>query len=934
MDLDTLEGRLEAAISSGTELRLQANELDLPVLPEMLWPSGGLKIESISYQRISATELLIEGTIELSLLGRGTVRLIAQPAQDPPVRTELSLANSARLAALLDAILPPLDVAKEVFERIQAKAVQWEIPKAGALDVRLDLEGAYEASLAGLSLRLMPDKGRFRFDSAASDVDLTGRIAVGNLESQLIIQVENGKVAIGTHLPELNLRSLASLIGLSLPAFPGLDLLDRALGGLEILFHDGAPMLVFRYDTPLGPSRCLVIKEAGDWAVIAGLHSEALRFSQLNGTLAPLDALTRIIAFGDPVISFADRDLTSVLYPFPNGAWSAHTFQKGVKVNGELLLDDQGLELFGTLFGLKRLPLSVPIGTDWSQLRLAATLDRQISFLGDCAVLHRLSIAVAPDPFRASLSGEVRITLFGAELPPFILGGNLSPADASLFLSAAGVWSKPLGLPVSVQDLTFQISSKPSYGIAGRVALRDRALDVAMEFVAQVPTFFAGQLDGEMPLGNILFDLLEVDLLPSFFQPTIKDFHLYIVPNPAGASVGTRVYPFGLSARGTLSLFGMGFVTDLHLSKTQVRAIGELDGPIRIDPVFRLTGVERPAPSLRVDTAGEPLASLDGRMRFMGMEQSVNAALSSSGFSAKLEEHVGGAHAKLTVTLGDRHVQAAGDIACKVTGSIGPIRLLGGGPDLGTIRIDTGAELTTTVRLEFDGGFAMRVQGRITIVGISTTLPSFTVAIASLEDLPAALLAYLRDHIIELLADVWSDVDRWLRAVAEKLIEGVEDVARTLKEHFQQGSREIADAMLGVLRHTLDQTAQALKGVGETAERIGRIFRDLGHGDAQIAAALKAAAFAPEVIGNALRELGNGVEAIGTLLKDAGFDDGVVDLALRAVFPGIPGVGWPPHIKHVKLPHVKHVKLPHVKHVKLPHVKHVKLPHVKHIKIF
>ncbi|WP_338911921.1 hypothetical protein [Mycetohabitans rhizoxinica] len=870
MDFDALELRLKAAIDSKTALLLQTSELDLPGLPDFLWPQVGLEIAEIAYSRTSPTKLLVEGAIVLPILGPSVVKLVAQLDEDPPVRAELSPRDKAQLVTLLRSILPGLDAFIEVLERIEATALQWEVPQVGAIDVRLDLDGSYETNLASLGLRLSLDKGRFRFDSAAADIGLTGRIRLGDLETGLIVQMENGKVTTSARMAELNLRSLASMIGLSIPTFPGLDLIDQALDELELMFHDGIPMLVFTYGTSIGPARCLVVNEAGDWSVLAALHAKTLRFEQLNGALAPLDSLAHIIEFGDPVISFADRDIVSIRYPFPNATWSALSFQKGLKINGELLLDGFGLDVISKLFGLQRLPLSVPIGTDWSQLRIAGSLDRQIKFLGDFAVLDRLSVAVSPDPFRASLTGEVRVTIFGAQLPTFVLGGNLAPDTASLFLTSEGAWANPLGLPVSIDKLTFQISTMPSYGIAGQIALRDRTLEVAMEFVGQVPTFFAGELKGEMPLGDILFDLLEINILPSYFQPTIKDFTLYIVLNPAGASVGTRLYPFGLSLKGTLSLFGLGFTADLHVSKTQVRAIGELDGPILIDPLFRLTGVDRPAPSLYADTAGNPMVRLDAKMRFLGIEQSVNAVLGSEGFSARLEESLGGADAKLTVTIGEGHAQADGDILCKVAGSIGPIRPVSNGPDLGTIRIDTGAELNATARLELNGAFDMRVQGRITIVGTSVTLPSFSTNISSLEELPAALFTYIRDNITGLLADLWSDPGRWLRAFADKLIEGVEDVARTLKEHFQQGAQEIASGMLNVLGNTVDQTAQALKGLGEAPEQIGRVFHDLGHAGDDIAKALQGAGFAPEVIGNTLRGLGQSAEAVDDILRKIG----------------------------------------------------------------
>jgi len=138
---------------------------------------------------------LVEGTTALPILGPTRVRLVAQPVEDPPVRAELLPTNETQLIRLLETILPWLDGTNDVFNWIETASVQWEMPKVGALDVRLSLAGVYETNLAGISLRMSLDNGRLRFDSAASDVELTGRIALGDIDSELLVQVETVRSA-------------------------------------------------------------------------------------------------------------------------------------------------------------------------------------------------------------------------------------------------------------------------------------------------------------------------------------------------------------------------------------------------------------------------------------------------------------------------------------------------------------------------------------------------------------------------------------------------------------------------------------------------------------------------------------------------------------------------------------------------------------------
>ena len=933
MDLDRLEQQIEASLATHVPVRLSLADLDLPELPAFLWPLAGLQLADAAYERVSSTALAITGHATLPVLGEVDVTIAASTGQ-PPVSAKLDVRQPPDLRALLRSILPVLDVMGEIFEAMQVASVVWQSPTAGSLLVELGLTGRRDWTLAGMSLGVSLQKGRLMFDSGDLDVYLEGRVSLGDVDAPLKVTIANGKVDASAQVPDINLKDLASAMKLPMPALPGLDLVERALDRLEILFREGEPLLVFNYDTPLGLARCVVAKENGEFSLVAGLHAANLRFANLNSALAPLDAVLKIVAFADPAISFASRELPSFPFPVAGGGWRSRRFAKGVQINGELLFDGFGLELIETLFGISRLPLAIPIGGDWSQVRIAAALDHPIKILGDLATVDPFTVSVSPEPLQVAVAGEVLLKLFGAELPRLTLGAALAPGTADLFLVARDAWKEPLGIPVSINEIGFQMSSTPAYGILGTITIQDRKLDVAAQFTGQVPSLFAGKLDGEMPLGDLLFELAGIDLLPDYIQPTIKDFDLYIVLNPVGGSVAGRMYPFGLSLRGTLSLLGLGFTTDLHISKSQIRAKGELDKPIRMEPFFRLSGVDQEAPSFALDTMADPIATVDGRIMLLGLEQTVTARLGTAGFDTLVEQKLGPVEARLAVNFGHGQLAALGDIDCKVTGRIGPIRLFDGGPDLGTISLDTGAELSADIKIVENGPLAMKVGGRITIVGMNVTLPEFAVDVSSLDQLPQALLEYIRDHVVELLGDLFSDVGLWLKAIADKLIESVENVARALSEHFKRTSQQIAEAMLDVLDDTVEVTAKALKDIGEKVEEIGRILNRLGRTDEEVANALRSIGAAPEVIGNVLKELGRGTEEIGKVLKNVGFPDAAVDVALRLVFPGIPGVGWPPHIKHVKLPHVKHVKLPHVKHVKLPHVKHVKVPHLKHVKIF
>ena len=92
--------------------------------------------------------------------------------------------------------------------------------------------------------------------------------------------------------------------------------------------------------------------------------------------------------------------------------------------------------------------------------------------------------------------------------------------------------------------------------------------------------------------------------------------------------------------------------------------------------------------------------------------------------------------------------------------------------------------------------------------------------------------------------------------IADKLITGVANAASVLHGFFHQTADQIGSGLQHVLNQTPTQVAQALKGMGESAQSITSVLKNLGH--------------PPDVISTALKGHGESAEAIAGSLNRPG----------------------------------------------------------------
>jgi ABC-type transporter Mla subunit MlaD len=212
----------------------------------------------------------------------------------------------------------------------------------------------------------------------------------------------------------------------------------------------------------------------------------------------------------------------------------------------------------------------------------------------------------------------------------------------------------------------------------------------------------------------------------------------------------------------------------------------------------------------------------------------------------------------------------------------------------------------------------LAVKGAFEVMGITIQLPTLSLSPKSFADVPQAILDFIAKHAEALFADLLKP-DVWLKAIANAIVEGVENIARGLRDHFQQSAEQIARGLHDTLNYTAEQSAQALQSIQESADNVGRALSSIGVPVGEITTALKTVGYAPEAIGGALKALGQAPDDARKLLEAAGVPAAVVASAINSVFGAVLGGGVfvkiPTPDVFIKVPHLKtpHIKGPHLK---------------------
>jgi len=906
-----------------TELAWLQESLDAVVgAPDLLIDAASLELEPHA--------LLVRGTGDLGPLGRPSVILrLAVSGEHITVALESVGQLEATIAAARGLLAGTLASALEPFDQLSIDTFSLQMaPGGNGFRLHIGLRGTWSPKLGPARFEL----GLSRLEVQRSDGRVRAAISGSLMLSGIRVEARlplDGDLQLEASLDQIDLETIAGAFGLSLRMLPSAIPTRLGKGVLFIGPLSGrAPVVSLHAPLPpLGDVRVVIAEVGAAWTVMVAAELPGdWSFSRLHRALAPLDVLLDVVTFDHPGVVISS--VTQAQFPYPSRAEPSATLavSEGAELRAALALRGFGLDVVADLFKLDRVPLVGDLVGDMSQLSLRGSIRRKLVLVPSLLEVDGFELEIRPTPFSVRLAGVADVSLFGERLPRFLVGMEISEGVTAIVFDTEEPWVRPLGLPkLTIEDLVVELSPAPlAMAFRGQIALRDRRMNVAARFVGHTPTMLVGDLDGEMPLAPTLTDLVGVDLVPAALRLTIQDFHVYVVPNPLGETIGGVHFPRGLSLDGTIRFLGLGFRAVVRVDPDSgVFASGRLAGPIRLDPVLSISDASGGGPYVTLDTTARPILKVSARVGMLGLAQEVDASLDEDGLAFSIQQQLGPVAARLDGRLQEGlALSTEGSADFHLSGSIGPVRLFDGGPDLGTIRLDADFRGRVTVAARPDHS-SLRARGDFDLLGIRFTVPelALTVAPRSLAELPEILLKWIREHSKKIFAELFESAALWVDAIAKKVIGAVSDVAMVLREHFQETPEKIAAALRKSLDATLEETTKALKRLGETTTRIAKILTDFGEPVEDVARALKNIDEPVEEIAKALQALNVPFREVGEILEKVGVPRSTVNTVVRLIFPMVPDVSWPPHIKHLKAPHIKHLKAPHIKHLKAPHIK-------------
>jgi hypothetical protein len=476
--------------------------------------------------------------------------------------------------------------------------------------------------------------------------------------------------------------------------------------------------------------------------------------------------------------------------------------------------------------------------------------------------------------FRLNLGGEVLKLRGGLEAT----GGTGNSVSVWGALDAAdGAWRDPFGIRgLTIVGLGVQVGATPVFpfvvlGVRGEVHIGDGLLgarigvkidtsdwskcilDIYSEEGIDLPRLIDAFTGGWLDVGRVL-------------AVSIKDLRLYLAPK--GGTIAGQSYPRGLKIGGRLDLWGFRASVEGELD---FDSGGSLAGSL--DPiVLRAGGVEFLRVSDVSGTGGAAIdvslrpsnigGTVDGELSLLGgaLKSSVQATLSSSGFSASLTTGNWGIYQSATVALSSSGFR------------------LGYGPTIGvsvviagyTIGLSVGTAITTRIDAS---SFSQGISFSFSAMGASYSPGPFSVSIpfANVADLAKAFYDFAEDLIVDGLIGTLKQAAQvafaWVKthvtAVAKdaaKFFENVGakgvDIAKGLVNTFGVAAGD-AVKMLSV---GAEEAASILRnGFGWTVDQTGRWLKDVGgYADTAVNAALGAAGYAAGEIGNFMGDVFGG----------------------------------------------------------------------------
>ena len=278
----------------------------------------------------------------------------------------------------------------------------------------------------------------------------------------------------------------------------------------------------------------------------------------------------------------------------------------------------------------------------------------------------------------------------------------------------------------------------------------------------------------------------------------------------------------GYAMSGELDVFGLKGILDIDIQPSSGLSIDAYLSPIQLFNANLLSitaaGDTSKGALLSISTWTQngvaPHATATGQATLLGLSQSVNISITSSGATFNLSSSDVVYSYSIAVTLTSAGFTANGSASVGIDKTI-DLSILGSLPIDITVGGTVGVSFTGTASASFSGSFTF--QGN----GFSTGSVTLDVTQASLSSLASTVESDVIDVITNWLKNNL-DPSRWVDWINRNVIPNLKNdatkVGQVLGGYYQQSAAEIATIAHDTLGYTADVAAQVLKAANFTSD--------------------------------------------------------------------------------------------------------------------
>jgi hypothetical protein len=663
-----------------------------------------------------------------------------------------------------------------------------------------------------------------------------------------------GSFALNGKFPNLDLTALASKVtGTAIPA-----------GVPDVALHDGVVAIVLdprsgEYSfalatgasingTAIGSAMFAVRKTQTDIAFLIGFvitegWSPAQvwpAFADIFGGLTFKDSglLISTLPAGSPV------NLPTLKMPsLPAAVAPGFTFFSTLALEGAILgplapVFDAGV----TLDLLAVVDTATPVNSEFQAIFKGSSVNNNIAWTD-------IVVTLKPGAGSFSVKAGAVFTIEGEKLT---LAGEgditLEPPGLTFSVMLAN-WVHPFGLEnLVIKQFGLQVGVKDelvTIGLLGAFVIGTGARTFTLVIGGEIIDFEAPgalifQLDSNDPLNPLMlsdviaqFTQLDLSSVPVLNAIGFKQLDFAVVDDPAGFTMGDYHFPFGIGIAADIFIYSWEAKFGLQVSWGKgIIASGSISQPITLADVLTISNadgtkgpsgsidttqlpsrterraLERRRGQLALDTgAAQPYFTLDGRLRFLGIDESIKASAAGKTFDFEVSFEflqIVTAHLACHLT-DDANFAASAAIGFNLDVTLGPYSV-GGIELIPRVHIDgPSAALAFGIRIDPSVIFQMSLGLRFSWESLNFSV-DFTLSAADiaheLTNLWNAVISWLENNVEKLFAELLNDVTKWIAALENIFKDLAADIAK------------VADALANFFMTTAMDAAAFLKQLG------------------------------------------------------------------------------------------------------------------------